>query len=370
MINTAKELDGQPLKLLSRNFYKNEGLMMKKVVTFGEIMMRLAPPGFLRFSQASTFEVKYAGAEANVAASLARYGIPNEFVTRLPDNELGDACIGYLCQHGIGTSYILRGGDRLGIYFLETGALHRGSKVVYDRANSAIAQIEPGMIDWKAAFANAGWFHWTGITPAISKGADEVCLEAVKIAREMGMVISCDLNYRAKLWKWGKRASEVMPELLSLCDLTVVNEEDADKVFGIKAPDIDVVSGKVSAEPYIYVCNEMSKRFPNLKAIGVTLRGSLSASHNTWSGLLWDEGTVYMSPTYDITPIVDRVGSGDSFVGGLIYGWHTYEDKQKALNFAVAASCLKHTIIGDFNQVSVAEVEKLMEGDVSGRVSR
>lgn len=343
---------------------------MKPVITFGEIMMRLAPPGFLRFSQAQTFDVTFSGAEANVSASLARYGVPTEFVTCLPDNELGDACIGFLRQSGVGTGYILRNGNRIGVYFLETGSSYRGSKVIYDRANSSISQVKPGMIDWKTIFANAGWFHWTGITPSLSPSSAEACLEAIKIARKMGLTISCDLNYRAKLWSWGKKASEVIPEMAGMCDLVIANEEDAEKVFGIKSPEADVAKGKVAAESYVYVCNEMHKRFPNLKTIAITLRGSISASHNTWSGLLWDNGKIYNAPVYDIEPIVDRVGGGDSFVGGLIYGLHKYEDRQKALNFAMAASCLKHTLLGDFNRMSVAEIEQLMGGDASGRVNR
>ncbi len=343
---------------------------MKKIVTFGEIMMRLSPPGFQRFTQARSFDVIYGGGEANVAASLANYGLPVEYVTRLPAHEIGDACLNYLRQYGIGTQHIARGGDRLGIYFLEMGSAQRGSKVIYDRAGSALATIQPGMIDWRAAFADADWFHWTGITPAISEGATQVCLEAVKIAREMGLTISCDLNYRRKLWKWGKGASEVMPELVSYCSVAIGNEEDADKVFGIKAPDADVTAGKVEAEAYVYVCETLAERFPDLKIVAITLRGSLSASHNTWSGILWHQGKTCTAPKYDIIPIVDRVGGGDSFCAGLIYGLRTYEGEQQALNFAAAASCLKHTVFGDFNLVSVAEVEKLMGGDVSGRVSR
>lgn len=343
----------------------------KKVITFGEIMMRLSPPGFLRFGQARSFDVIYAGGEANVAASLANYGVGVDYVTRLPDNDFGAACTAFLREHGIGTEKIVYGGERLGIFFLEFGAAQRGSKVVYDRADSAIAQVEPGMIDWRAVFADADWFHWTGITPAISKGAADACLEAVKVARELGVTISCDLNYRAKLWKWGKKAGEVMRELVSYCDVCVGNEEDADQVFGIRAPETDVTGGKIQAEKYRYVCEELSKKFPNLKMIATTLRGSISASHNTWSGVLWDEGTFYTGPTFDITFIVDRVGGGDSFVGGLIYGLRKYgADRSKALAFAVAASCLKHSVWGDFNAVTVSEVEKLMGGDSSGRVAR
>jgi len=342
----------------------------KKIVTFGEIMLRLSPPGSQRFVQARSFDAIYGGGEANVAASLANFGLPVEYVTRLPDNDIGDACINFLRQYGIGVRHIIRGGDRLGIYFLEIGSAQRGSKVIYDRAGSALATIQPGMIDWEAVFADADWFHWTGITPAISEGAARVCMEAVQTAREMGLTISCDLNYRKKLWKWGKAAGEVMPDLVSLCDVAVGNEEDADKVLGIRAPEVDVTSGKVEAEAYVHVCNELAARSPNLRTIAITLRGSLSASHNTWSAILRHKGRIHTAPQYEIIPIVDRVGGGDSFCGGLIYGLRTYDDVQQALNFATAASCLKHTIPGDFNLVSVAEVEKLMEGDVSGRVSR
>jgi 2-dehydro-3-deoxygluconokinase len=345
--------------------------MNKRVVTFGEIMMRLSPPGYLRFTQARSFDVIYGGGEANVAASLANFGVPVDYVTRLPQNDLGDACIQYLRQYGVGVEKIVRGGNRLGIYFLEMGAVQRGSKVIYDRADSAIATIETGMIDWQSVFADADWFHWTGITPAISAGTAAVCLEAVKTAREMGLTISCDLNYRSKLWKWGKKPGEVMPELVNYCDVAIGNEEDADNVFGIKAPDTDVAAGKVDADKYRFVCEALNERFPSLKTIAITLRGSISASHNKWSAVMWDEGSFFSGPSFDVTHIVDRVGGGDSFMGGLIYGLRAYEDdRQKALNFAVGASCLKHSIFGDFNIVSVTEVEKIMGGDVSGRVAR
>jgi 2-dehydro-3-deoxygluconokinase len=345
--------------------------MGKKVITFGEIMLRLAPPGFLRFTQARSFDVIYGGGEANVAVSLANFGVPVDYVTRVPGHEIGEACLQFMRQYGVGTSKIVRGGERLGIYYMEMGAVQRASKVIYDRANSAIATIKPGMVDWPAVFADADWLHWTGITPAISQGAAEVCLEAVRAAREMGLTVSADLNYRGNLWKWGKKASEVMPELVTLCDIAVGNEEDADKVFGIRAPDTDVGAGRVQAEAYRFVCDELARRFPRLRTIAITLRGSMSASHNTWSGVLWDSGTFYAGRTYDITHIVDRVGGGDAFCAGLIYGLRTYgENRQKALDFAVAASCLKHSVVGDFNQVSLSEVEKLMEGDVSGRIKR
>lgn len=343
---------------------------MTKVVTFGEIMLRLAPPGMLRLWQARSFDAVYGGGEANVAVSLANFGVPVEYVTRLPDNEIGQACMRSIREHGVGTGHIAWGGERLGIYFMEMGAVMRGSQVVYDRSNSSIATVAPGMIPWNKVFADANWFHWTGITPAISRGAAEVCLEAVQAAKACGLTVSCDLNYRSKLWKWGKKAGEVMSELVSHCDVAIGNEEDAAQVFGIHAPDTDVTSGQVDAAKYRSVCDALHQRFPNLQTIAITLRGSLSASHNTWSGILWDNGQVYVAPTYDITHIVDRVGGGDAFMGGLIYGLLTFTDKQSALNFAVAASALKHTIIGDFNLVTVGEVQKLMGGDASGRVSR
>jgi len=343
----------------------------KKVVTFGEIMLRLSPPGYLRIVQARSFEVIYGGGEANVAIALANFGVPVDFVTRLPPNEIGDACINYLRQFGVGVDKIIRGGERLGIYFLEKGAVQRGSKVIYDRAHSSMATIEPAMIDWEKVFSDACWFHWTGITPAISRGAAETCLEAVKKAKEMGLTVSCDLNYRSKLWKWGKSAGEVMGELVKYADIAIGNEEDAEKVFGIKAPGVDVLKGKVEAEKYLYVAKELMKRFPNLSKVAITLRGSISASHNTWSGVLYDGKNFYTAPTYDITHIVDRVGGGDAFAAGLIYGLLKFgDDLQRVLNFAVASGCLKHTIIGDANIVSVEEVEKIAAGIVSGRVSR
>ena len=340
-------------------------------MTFGEIMLRLSPPSFLRLVQARSFDAIYGGGEANVAISLANFGVPVDYVTRLPANEIGDACLNYVRQFGVGTRKIIQGGERLGIYFLETGAVQRRSKVIYDRANSSIATVKPGMIDWEKAFSEAFWFHWTGITPAISQGAAETCLEAVKKAKEMNLTVSCDLNYRAKLWKWGKTATEVMTELVRYADVAIGNEEDAEKVFGIKAPGVDVLRGKVEAEKYRSVADKLMEKFPNLQRIAITLRGSISASHNTWSGVLYDGKTFFTAPIYDITHIVDRVGGGDAFAAGLIYGLLNYGgDLQKVLNFAVAASCLKHTVIGDSNIVSVEEVEKIMEGIVSGRVSR
>ncbi len=344
---------------------------MKKVVTFGEIMLRLNPPGYLRFGQARSFEASFGGGEANVSVSLANYGMATDFVTRLPNNALGDACIAHLRSHGVGTEKILRGGSRLGIYFLEHGAIQRGGEVLYDREGSAIAQIEKGMVDWNKVFADADWFHWTGITPAVSAGLCEVLREGVAAAKKNGLTVSCDLNYRAKLWKWGKTAQEVMPDLVGHCDMAVGNEEDADQVFGIKAREADVVGGRIAARQYGAVAEELRRAFPNLRYVGITLRGSINASRNTWSGILHDGERLSIGPTYDITDIVDRVGSGDAFAAGLIYGLRTFgADAAKALRFALAASCLKHSIVGDFNAVSVTEVEKILAGETSGRVSR
>lgn len=346
---------------------------MKKVVTFGEIMLRLATPGYLRFTQTGEYTATFGGGEANVAVSLANYGIPADFITRLPENDIAKACVMDLRKYGVGTSNIVYGGDRLGIYFLETGAVARASKVIYDRANSAVAEIQPGMVDWEKVFEGAQWFHWTGITPALSQGAADACLEAIRVANKMGITVSCDLNYRKNLWKYGKKASEVMPALVEGCDVILGNEEDAEKVFGIKPEGFDVTAtaGEVNAAEFESVCTQLMRRFPKAKKVIITLRGSINANHNTWGGVLFDGKKLFSSRRYDITHIVDRVGGGDSFMGGLIYGLLTYTtDDQKALDFAVAASCLKHTIYGDFNQVSVEEVEKLMGGDASGRVSR
>lgn len=346
---------------------------MKKVVTFGEIMLRLAPPGFLRFSQTTSFDVIYGGGESNVAVSLANYGVPVDFVTRLPKNDIGECALMEMRKRGVGVDHIVWGGDRLGIYFLETGAVSRGSKVVYDRAHSAISEIIPGMIDWEQVFDGVAWFHWTGIAPAISQGAADVCLEAVKVASKLGITISTDLNYRAKLWKYGVEPEAIMTELTSYCDIILGNEEDAEKHFGIKPEGLDITTQghDIKAESFLSVCEKMMEKFPRAKKVITTLRGSISASHNTWAGVLYNGKTMFQSPQYQITDIVDRVGGGDSFMGGLIFGLLTYpEDDQNALNFAVAASCLKHTIKGDANLVTVEEVQKLMGGDSSGRVAR
>lgn len=346
---------------------------MKKVITFGEIMMRLATPGYERFCQANQFNISFGGGEANVAVSLANYGIETEFVTRLPKNDLAASCVKELRKYGVGTSHIIYGGERLGIYFLETGSVARASKVIYDRAHSSVSEIQPGMINWNSVFENAGWFHWTGITPAISQGAADVCQEAIAEARKRGITVSCDLNYRKNLWKYGKTASEIMPDLVAGCDIILGNEEDAEKIFGIKPDKFDVThtGGDIDASSFESVCRQLSRKFFQAKKIIITLRGSINANHNTWGGVLWNGEKLYRSPRYDITHIVDRVGGGDSFMGGLIYGLLSYPgNDQQALNFAVAASCLKHTIYGDFNMVTVKEVEALMDGDASGRVSR
>lgn len=344
---------------------------MSKIVTFGEIMLRLATPGFERFSQIKQFNATFGGGEANVAVSLANFGLNVDYVTRLPKNDIAQSCVMDLRRYNVGVDKIVYGGDRVGIYYLETGAVARSSKVIYDRANSAIAEIKPGMINWDSVFEGVTWFHWTGITPAISEGAALVCKEGIEAANKKGITVSTDLNFRKNLWKWGKKASEVMPDLVAGCDIILGNEEDAEKVFGIHPEGVDVTSGHVEAAAYESVCKQLMKKFPRAKKVIITLRGSVNANHNTWSGVLFDGKTLYQAPNYDITHIVDRVGGGDSFMGGLIYGLISFPgDDQRALNFAVAASCLKHTINGDFNLVTVKEVETLMGGDGSGRVSR
>jgi len=344
---------------------------MKNFVTFGEIMLRLSPPGNLRFGQARSFDAAYGGGESNVAVSLANYGLPTEFVTRLPANDIGQAALQFLRQFNVGTTHILHGGSRMGVYFMEHGAVMRGSKVIYDRENSSFSSIKPGLVDWKKIFLDAEWFHWTGITPAISQSAADVCLEAITKANAKGITVSCDLNYRKNLWKYGKKASEIMPALVAGTDIILGNEEDAAMVLGIHPEGVDVTSGHVEAAAYESVSKQIMAIYPRCKKVITTLRGSISANHNSWSGVLWNGSELFVAPTYQITHIVDRVGGGDSFMGGLIYGLLTWPcDDQKALNFAVAASCLKHTIYGDFNRVTVDEVEKLMGGDASGRVAR
>ena len=342
-----------------------------KILTFGEIMLRLKAPGHERFFQSPMLEATFGGGEANVAVSLANYGMDAAFLTVLPQNTLGDACVGELRRFNVDTGRILRGPGRMGIYYLEAGANQLPSKVIYDRAHSSLSEIKPGMIDWDAVFDGADWFHWTGITPAISQGAADVCLEAIHAASERGIKISCDLNYRKNLWKYGKTASEVMPELVAGCDVIIGNEEDAAKVFGIVAEGFDADSGAIDESKFKSVATSLMLKFPKASKVAITLRGSVNADFNTWSAVLFDGMALYSSRHYDITDIVDRVGGGDSFAGGLIYGLlHYTGNDRKALEFAVAASCLKHTISGDYNRVTVQEVESLMNGNVSGRVSR
>lgn len=345
--------------------------MQNQIVTFGEIMLRLSTPNHKRFSQATYLEATFGGGEANVAVSLANFGLNVDFVTRLPGNDLGQACLMDLRKHNVGTSKIVFGDERLGIYFLETGAVARGSKVIYDRANSSMADVQPGMLNWDSILEGITWFHWTGITPAISEGATMVCREAIEAASRKGITVSVDLNYRKNLWKWGKKASEVMPDMVAGCDIILGNEEDAEKVFGIHPEGIDATKGRLEASAYESVCRQLKLKFPKAKKVVITLRGSINANHNTWSGVLFDGRKLLTSPVYDITHIVDRVGGGDSFMAGLIYGLLSFPgDDQRALDFAVAASCLKHTIHGDYNLVTIPEVEALMKGDTSGRVTR
>lgn len=344
---------------------------MAKIVTFGEIMLRLATPGHLRFSQAHGYEATFGGGEANVAVSLANYGEDARFVTALPDNDIAKACLAELRGLGVDVDFCIGSGDRIGIYFIEKGAVSRPSKVIYDRAHSSLAEIRPGMIAWDRVFDGVDWFHWTGITPAVSQGAADVCLEAVRAASRLGVKVSCDLNYRKNLWKYGKTASEVMPELVAGCDVIVGNEEDAEKVFGIKPEGFSAEAGVIDAAKFEYVAKSLMDRFPKASKVAVTLRGSVNADHNTWGAVLYDGKELFASRRYDITDIVDRVGGGDSFCGGLIYGLLNYpQDDRRALDFAVAASCLKHTVEGDYNRVGVAEVEALVQGNGSGRVNR
>ncbi len=340
-----------------------------KVLTFGEIMLRLKPPGLERFFQSPMLEATFGGGEANVAVSLANYGMDVEYMTVLPDNPIADACVQELRKFGVGTSKIQRGEGRMGIYFLEGGANQLPSKVVYDRSYSAIAMAKPESIDWDSVLDGVDWFHITGITPALSENAMEMSLQSVKKAKEKGITVSCDLNFRKKLWKYGKKAPEVMGELAKYVDIAVGNEEDCQKSLGITA-DVDVESGKLDTDKYKAISDAVLRAYPNMKLIAITLRESKSADINGWAACLNDREKFYLSRKYEIRDIVDRVGGGDSFAAGLIYGLNKYETRQEALEFAVAASCLKHSIIGDFNRVSVADVEKLMGGDASGRVQR
>jgi len=340
-----------------------------KVLTFGEIMLRLKAPGVERFFQSPLMEATFGGGEANVAVSLANYGMDAAFLTVLPDNVLGDEAVKELRKFGVDTSRIIRGKGRLGIYFLEGGANQLPSKVVYDRDYSAIALARQGDIDWDKAFDGIDWFHITGITPAISESAMELSLESVKAAKAKNIVVSCDLNFRKNLWKYGKKAPEVMGELAKYVDIAIANEEDCQKSLGISI-DVNVEDGELDRSEYKELSDKVLKEYPNMKMIAITLRESQSADINGWAACLNDRGNFYVSRKYEIRDIVDRVGGGDSFAGGLIYGLNNCGDKQEALEFAVAASCLKHSIHGDFNRVSVSDVEKLAGGDASGRVQR
>ena len=343
-----------------------------KVVTFGEIMVRLGAPDYLKLIQANQFDVSYAGAEANVAVSLANYGVDTDYITCLPDNPIAERCIMDLRGHKVGVDHIQRTGKRMGILYLETGSNARPSKVYYDRENSSFATIEPGSVDWKEILKEANWFHWTGITPALSKNAAVECLKAIKTANKLGVTVSCDINYRGNLWKYGKEAAMVMPEMVSYSDIILGNEEDCEKVFGIKPKNFDVTNtkGEIDQRSFQSVCQQMMERFPRCKKMVVTLRGAINANHNTWSGVLYNGEELITSQRYDITDIVDRVGGGDAFMGGLIFGLLHYKNDHKALEFATAASCLKQTIKGDFNWVKASDVEDLTDGDASGRVKR
>lgn len=339
------------------------------VLTFGEIMLRLKTPEHLRFFQSPVFEATFGGGEANVAVSLCNFGIDAEFLTVLPENAIADACIGELRRFGVGTGKILRGPGRLGIYYLETGANQRPSKVVYDREGSSIALACVGDIDWDAALAGVDWLHVTGITPALSQGAADLTLQALRLAKENGISVSLDLNYRKNLWKYGQTAQEVMPELVRFVDILIANEEDCQKALGIETA-VDVESGKLDTEKYKLLTDKVLSDYPNLSKIAVTLRESESADINGWSACMNNGSEFLLSRRYEIRDIVDRVGGGDSFSGGLIYGLLSLPTDAEALEFAVAASCLKHSISGDFNRVSVAEVRALMGGNGSGRVVR
>jgi len=340
---------------------------MKRIVTFGEIMMRLNPEGYLRFLHADRFEASYAGGEANVAVSLANYGMDAAFVSKVPAHAIGQCAVNALRHFGVDTKGMVRGGDRLGTYYVEKGASQRPSKVIYDRAYSAIALAEPSDFDWDAIFNGADWFHWTGITPALGGNLPQICLEACKAAKARGVTISCDLNYRNKLWS-REKACEVMSQLMPYVDVCIANEEDAKDVFGIEAANTDINSGKLDHKGYISVAQQIHDRF-GCSSVAITLRGSISADDNDWAAMLYQNGQAYFSPTYRIH-IVDRVGGGDSFGGGLIYSQLVGKDPQSSINFAVAASCLKHTISHDFNLVTVEEVESLAKGNASGRVQR
>lgn len=341
--------------------------MSKKVVCFGEIMLRLAPPGYLRFEQAQSFDVVYGGGEANVCVSLANYGVDALFVTKVPDNPIGQTAVNEMRRYGVDTTFMVRGGERLGIYFCEKGASQRPSKVVYDRKYSSISQAQSKDFDWEKIFAGADWFHFTGITPALGDSVAEAVLAACKAAKAAGLTVSCDLNFRKNLWT-SEKAGKVMETFMPYVDVCIANEEDAEKVFGIKAAGTDITGGKLSHDGYKDVAKQLKDRF-GFQAVAITLRGSISASDNNWAAMLYKDDEYYFSRNYAVH-IVDRVGGGDSFGGGLIYALRAGMNNQDSLEFAVAASCLKHSIEGDHNHVTISEVKALMGGDGSGRVQR
>lgn len=342
---------------------------MTRIVTFGEIMLRLKSPGLERLFQSPSLEATFGGGEANVAVSLAQFGLDTAFVTVLPDSDIGQACLRELRGFGVDVSDILHKPGRMGIYFLETGANQRASKVIYDRSDSTLSMVRPGEIDWDHVFRGCSWFHFTGITPAVSQSAADVVLEACQAAKRLGVHVSCDLNYRKNLWKYGKTAEEVMSVLAAHVDTVIANEEDCQKSLGIHATE-HVTGGGLDTDRYRDIAAEVMARYPNVKRIAITLRESHSADHNDWSACAYDGRDFVLSRKYHITDIVDRVGGGDSFAAGLVCGLHRYDTLAEALEFAVAASCLKHSIHGDFNRVSTAEVEALLKGDGSGRVQR
>ncbi len=343
--------------------------MPPRVITFGEIMLRLKPPGKERLLQSPLLEATFGGGEANVALALAQFGIDVCLVTALPDNSLGEACVGELRRWGVDTSRILRGGSRMGIYFLEEGANQRSSRVIYDREHSSLATLKSDDLNWDSILDGANWLHITGITPALSQDLADICLTAFKKAREKGITVSCDYNYRKKLWNYGRPAPEVMRGLVEQVDIGIANEEDCQKSLGIDI-DVDVEKGRLETDRYGTIAERVLKTFPNLQEQAITLRESHSASHNSWSAVLHDGNRLLESRKYEITDIVDRVGGGDAFAAGLIYGLLTYKDNARALEFATACSCLKHSIAGDYNRTNVQEVEALIEGSGSGRVQR
>ena len=335
-------------------------------------MVRLSAPEYLKLIQTDRLDVSYAGAEANVAVSLANYGMQTEYITCLPENPIAERCIMDLRGHKVGVNHILRNGNRMGILYIETGSNARSSKIYYDREYSSFAQINPGSIAWEDILQDADWFHWTGITPALSENAAKECKKAIRIANKLGVMVSCDINYRNNLWRYGKSASDIMPEMVAGCDVIMGNEEDCEKVFGIKPEGFNAeqTNGSINAYLFESVCFQITQLFPRCKKMAMTLRGAINANHNTWKGILYNGQKLLQSTQYDITDIVDRVGGGDSFMGGLIFGLLHYKDDMLALEFATAASCLKHTLKGDYTWMTVEEVENLMKGESSGRIKR